>query len=42
MRPVVVPPVNALANSQCNNLEKFLGKANRKVTFERWFTFQNK
>jgi len=42
VRPVVVYPMNAPANSQCNNLEKFLGKANRKVTFERWFTFQNK
>ena len=42
VRPVVAYPMNAPANSQCNNLEKFLGKANRKVTFERWFTFQNK
>jgi superfamily II DNA/RNA helicase len=42
VRPVVAYPMNAPANSQCNNLEKFLVKANRKVTFERWFTFQNK
>jgi hypothetical protein len=39
--PVVVIPMNALVNDQLNDLE-IPRKANRKATFERWFTFQNK
>ena len=36
VRAIVVYPMNALANSQRNELEKFLGKVNPKVTFERY------
>jgi ATP-dependent helicase YprA (DUF1998 family) len=36
VRAIVVYPMNALANSQCKELEKFLGKDNPKVTFERY------
>jgi ATP-dependent helicase YprA (DUF1998 family)/very-short-patch-repair endonuclease len=36
VRAIVVYPMNALANSQRNELEKFLGKDHRKVTFERY------
>ena len=36
VRAIVVYPMNALANSQCNELEKFLGKDHRKVTFARY------
>lgn len=36
VRAIVVYPMNALANSQCNELEKFLGKDNPTVTFRRY------
>lgn len=36
VRAIVVYPMNALANSQRNELEKFLGPTNQKVTFERY------
>lgn len=36
VRAIVVYPMNALANSQLNELEKFLGRVNPKVTFERY------
>ena len=36
VRAIVVYPMNALANSQRNELEKFLGKDHRKVTFDRY------
>ena len=36
VRAIVVYPMNALANSQCKELEKFLGKDHRKVTFARY------
>jgi ATP-dependent helicase YprA (DUF1998 family)/very-short-patch-repair endonuclease len=36
VRAIVVYPMNALANSQRYELEKFLGKDHRKVTFERY------
>ena len=36
VRAIVVYPMNALANSQRNELEKFLGKEHQKVTFERY------
>ena len=36
VRAIVVYPMNALANSQRNELEKFLGKEHPKVTFERY------
>lgn len=36
VRAIVVYPMNALANSQRGELEKFLGKTARKVTFERY------
>ena len=36
VRAIVVYPMNALANSQCKELEKFLGTEDRKVTFERY------
>jgi ATP-dependent helicase YprA (DUF1998 family) len=35
VRAIVVYPMNALANSQRNELEKFLGKDHPKVTFAR-------
>ncbi|MGH3563172.1 MAG: DEAD/DEAH box helicase, partial [Mycobacterium sp.] len=36
VRAIIVYPMNALANSQLNELEKFLGKTNPKVTFARY------
>ena len=36
VRAIVVYPMNALANSQHNELEKFLGKDHPKVTFARY------
>ncbi|KZS70227.1 DEAD/DEAH box helicase [Mycobacterium kansasii] len=36
VRAIVVYPMNALANSQRNELEKFLGTTNHKVTFARY------
>ncbi|MGD9525257.1 MAG: DEAD/DEAH box helicase [Dehalococcoidia bacterium] len=36
VRAIVVYPMNALANSQQNELRKFLGDTARKVTFERY------
>lgn len=36
VRAIVVYPMNALANSQVNELEKFLGKENPPVTFRRY------
>ncbi len=36
VRAIVVYPMNALANSQRNELEKFLGKEHPKVTFARY------
>src|SRR5271165_5330599 len=36
VRAIVVYPMNALANSQRNELEKFLGAEHPKVTFERY------
>lgn len=36
VRAIVVYPMNALANSQRNELEKFLGKEHPKVSFERY------
>jgi very-short-patch-repair endonuclease len=36
VRAVIVYPMNALANSQRGELEKFLGKDKPKVTFERY------
>lgn len=36
VRAIVVYPMNALANSQRNELEKFLGRENQMVTFERY------
>lgn len=36
VRAIVVYPMNALANSQRNELEKFLGTTNQKVTFARY------
>lgn len=36
VRAIIVYPMNALANSQRNELEKFLGKTSPKVTFARY------
>ncbi|OBY29171.1 DEAD/DEAH box helicase, partial [Mycolicibacter kumamotonensis] len=36
VRAIIVYPMNALANSQFNELEKFLGKTNPKVSFARY------
>ncbi|MBF9317689.1 DEAD/DEAH box helicase [Mycobacteroides chelonae] len=36
VRAIIVYPMNALANSQRNELEKFLGKTNPKVTYARY------
>jgi very-short-patch-repair endonuclease len=36
VRAIVVYPMNALANSQRNELEKFLGNNHPKVTFDRY------
>ncbi|MGH3970909.1 MAG: DEAD/DEAH box helicase, partial [Mycobacterium sp.] len=36
VRAIVVYPMNALANSQRHELEKFLGTTNQKVTFSRY------
>jgi ATP-dependent helicase YprA (DUF1998 family) len=42
VRAIVVYPMNALANSQCNELEKFLGKDNPRVTFRRYTGQENR
>lgn len=36
IRAVIVYPMNALANSQLGELEKFLGAKNPSVTFQRY------
>ncbi|MHB1887388.1 MAG: DEAD/DEAH box helicase, partial [Acidimicrobiales bacterium] len=36
VQAIIVYPMNALANSQLGELEKFLGKTNPKVTFRRY------
>jgi len=36
IKAVIVYPMNALANSQIQELEKYLGKENQKVTFQRY------
>ena len=36
IKAIVVYPMNALANSQLGELEKFLGTENQPVTFERY------
>lgn len=41
VRAIIVYPMNALANSQRNELEKFLGKTNPAVTFERYTGQEN-
>lgn len=35
IKAVVIYPMNALANSQQDELEKFLGRENQQVTFKR-------
>lgn len=42
VRAIIVYPMNALANSQRNELEKFLGKTNQKVTFARYTGQENR
>ena len=42
VRAIIVYPMNALANSQRNELEKFLGKTNAKVTFARYTGQENR
>lgn len=42
VRAIIVYPMNALANSQLNELEKFLGETNPKVTFARYTGQENK
>ncbi|MCV7195926.1 DEAD/DEAH box helicase [Mycobacterium angelicum] len=42
VRAIIVYPMNALANSQRNELEKFLGKSNPKVTFARYTGQENR
>lgn len=42
VRAIIVYPMNALANSQRNELEKFLGKTNPKVTFARYTGQENR
>lgn len=42
VRAIVVYPMNALANSQRAELEKFLGKDNPKVTFRRYTGQENR
>ncbi|ORV66621.1 DEAD/DEAH box helicase [Mycobacterium gastri] len=42
VRAIIVYPMNALANSQRNELEKFLGKTKPKVTFARYTGQENR
>ena len=42
VRAIIVYPMNALANSQLNELEKFLGKTNPKVSFARYTGQENR
>ena len=42
VRAIIVYPMNALANSQRNELEKFLGKTNPKVSFARYTGQENR
>lgn len=42
VRAIIVYPMNALANSQKNELEKFLGKTNPKVSFARYTGQENR
>ncbi|ODR08035.1 DEAD/DEAH box helicase [Mycolicibacillus koreensis] len=42
VRAIIVYPMNALANSQLGELEKFLGKTNPKVTFARYTGQENR
>ena len=42
MRAIIVYPMNALANSQLKELEKFLGKTNPKVSFARYTGQENR
>lgn len=42
VRAIIVYPMNALANSQRNELEKFLGKTNPKVSFKRYTGQENR
>lgn len=42
VRAIIVYPMNALANSQLKELEKFLGEANPKVSFARYTGQENK
>ncbi|MEZ0358914.1 DEAD/DEAH box helicase [Mycobacterium sp. SA01] len=42
VRAIIVYPMNALANSQRNELEKFLGKTNPKVNFARYTGQENR
>ena len=42
VRAIVVYPMNALANSQRDELEKFLGKTNPKVSFARYTGQENR
>ena len=42
VRAIVVYPMNALANSQCGELEKFLGTEKPKVSFARYTGQENR
>lgn len=42
VRAIIVYPMNALANSQRNELEKFLGKTKPKVSFARYTGQENR
>lgn len=42
VRAIIVYPMNALANSQLKELEKFLGKTNPKVTYARYTGQENR
>ena len=42
LRAIIVYPMNALANSQLKELEKFLGKTNPKVSFARYTGQENR
>ncbi|MDP7724188.1 DEAD/DEAH box helicase [Mycobacterium sp. TY814] len=42
VRAIIVYPMNALANSQRNELEKFLGSTKQKVTFARYTGQENR
>lgn len=42
VRAIIVYPMNALANSQLRELEKFLGKKNPKVTYARYTGQENR